>query len=92
MTTRLSGTLKRELRIDGADYTLTITPASLVLAAKGRRKGLSLSWDELVSGEAALANALNASLSAKLEPAAKRPPRFRVVGKATTKRPGRRTR
>ena len=62
MTTKLSGTLKREIRIGGADYTLTITPESLVLAAKGRRKGLTLAWDELVSGEAALANALNASL------------------------------
>ena len=92
MTTKLSGTLKREIRIGGADYTLTITPESLVLAAKGRRKGLTLAWDELVSGDAALANALNASLSAKLEPAIEQRPKLRVVGKKSAKRPTHRTR
>jgi hypothetical protein len=30
---------------------------------KGRRKGLELSWKDLVSGEAALATALNASVA-----------------------------
>jgi hypothetical protein len=41
---------------------LTITPEGLKLVAKGRRKGQELAWDALVSGEAALAVALNASL------------------------------
>jgi hypothetical protein len=38
-----------------------------VLARKGRRKGLEIRWADLVSGEAALATALNASLTAPLE-------------------------
>jgi hypothetical protein len=64
MTTRLDGPLKRELEVDGNTYTLTITPDGLRLALKGRRKGHVLSWRSLVSGEAALAAALNASLQA----------------------------
>ena len=68
MTTRLEGALKREITIDGTDYTLTITPQGMTLALKGRRKGLELGWSALVSGDAALATALNASLSARIEP------------------------
>ena len=64
MTTRLDGQLKRELSIAGEPYTLTLTPAGFVLALKGRRKGLEIQWGDLVSGEAALATALNASLVA----------------------------
>jgi hypothetical protein len=69
MTTRLDGPLKRELTIDGADYTLTVTQRGLTLALKGKRKGLDLEWSALVSGNAALAMALNASLTAPLAPA-----------------------
>ena len=64
MTTALDGALKRALVIDGEPYTLTITPEGLNLAPKGRRKGHALAWRDLVSGEAALATALNASLHA----------------------------
>ena len=66
MTTRLDGPLKRELTIAGMDYTLTITQQGLTLALKGKRKGLDLEWNSLVSGDAALATALNASLTAPL--------------------------
>jgi hypothetical protein len=38
------------------------------LALKGKRKGLSIQWADLVTGEAALATALNASLAANLQP------------------------
>jgi hypothetical protein len=62
MATKLAGPLKRELTIDGKPYTLTITPEGLRLVPKGRRKGVTLAWSALVSGEAALAAALNASL------------------------------
>ena len=62
MTTKLGGPLKRELEIEGQLYTLTITPDALKLVPKGRRKGYELGWKALVSGEAALASALNASL------------------------------
>lgn len=63
MTTRLDGALRRELDIAGEAYTLTIAPEGLKLVRKGRRKGFELAWSALVSGEAALATALNASLS-----------------------------
>ncbi|MGH8669152.1 MAG: hypothetical protein ACREUN_13725 [Burkholderiales bacterium] len=62
MTTKLDKTLKRELQVDGKPYMLTITPEGFKLVPKGRRKGHELSWNSLVSGEAALAAALNASL------------------------------
>jgi hypothetical protein len=69
MTTRLDGPLKRELTIAGTDYTLTITQQGLTLALKGKRKGLDLEWNSLISGDAALATALNASLTAPLDAA-----------------------
>ena len=62
MTTKLNGPLRREIEIGGAPYTLTITPQGLTLVPKGRRKGYELEWNAFVSGEAALATALNASL------------------------------
>lgn len=68
MTTRIDSELKRELMIGGTPYTLTLTPDRLVLALKGRRKGLEIRWADLVSGEAALATALNASLTANIAP------------------------
>ena len=62
MTTKLEGPLRREIDIDGAAYTLTITPEGMALVPKGRRKGYELEWRALISGDAALATALNASL------------------------------
>jgi hypothetical protein len=64
VTTPLNGPLKRALEVDGVDYTLTIDPEGLKLVAKGHRKGHALTWVALVSGDAALATALNASLAA----------------------------
>lgn len=63
--TPLDRPLRRELHIDGQAYTLTIDPAGLKLAAKGKRKGLELRWTELVNGDAALAAALQASLDTR---------------------------
>jgi len=71
MTTKLEGTLKREIVIGGEPYTLTLTAERFVLARKGRRKGLEIRWPDLVSGEAALATALNASLTAPTLPRSK---------------------
>jgi hypothetical protein len=62
MATKLDRPLKREIQIGGKPYVLTITPGGLKLVEKGRRKGHELSWEAFVSGEAALATALNASL------------------------------
>jgi hypothetical protein len=71
MATKLRGALKREVAIGGKPYMLTITPAGLKLVPKGRRTGRELAWRDLVSGDAALAVALNASLAG----ARRRPPR-----------------
>jgi len=62
MATKLDKPLKREIEVDGKPYMLTITPEGLKLVLKGKRKGQELAWEALVSGEAALAVALNASL------------------------------
>jgi hypothetical protein len=62
MTTRLEKPLKREIIIKKKPYIVTLSPDGLKLTEKGRRKGQELRWDALVSGEAALAVALNASL------------------------------
>jgi hypothetical protein len=69
MTTKLDGELKREITIGETAYTITLSPVGFTLVLKGRRNGLSIAWADLVSGEAALATALNASLSANLVPA-----------------------
>ena len=60
--TRLDKTLKRELRLGKQAYVLTIDPAGFKLTKKGRRKGIDLAWKDLVSGDAAMAVALNASV------------------------------
>lgn len=62
MMTPLDRPLRRELDIDGRPYTLTVDPEGLKLVEKGRRKGITLRWQDLVSGDAALATALQASL------------------------------
>lgn len=59
----LQTTLKRVLSIEGRDYVLAISPDGLKLTPKGKRKGIELQWEALVSGEAALAAALRASVS-----------------------------
>ena len=62
MATKLDKPLKRELKIDGRLYMLTIAPLGMKLVPKGKRKGQELAWEAFVNGEAALAQALNASL------------------------------
>jgi hypothetical protein len=39
-----------------------VTPEGFKLVPKGRRKGIELGWKSIVSGDAALTAALNASL------------------------------
>src|SRR6185295_19066673 len=68
MTTKLDGVLKRELSIGGEPYTLTLSQQGFTLTLKGRRKGLDIQWADLVGGDAALATALNASLTANIVP------------------------
>jgi hypothetical protein len=62
MTTKLEKPLRREVLIDREPHVITIDPTGLKLTRKGRRKGVELEWKALISGEAALARALNASV------------------------------
>lgn len=61
MTTPLDKPLRRELVVGEQAYTLTIDPTGLKLVEKGRRNGVDVRWAYLVSGDAALAAALQAS-------------------------------
>jgi hypothetical protein len=65
MTTKLEKQLRREVKIGGQAWVITITPQNLKLTQKGRRKGIELEWKDLVSGDAAMAAALNASVRPK---------------------------
>jgi hypothetical protein len=62
MATKLDKHLKREIDVEGQPFMLTISPEGLKLVPKGKRNGLELAWKALISGDAALATALNASL------------------------------
>ncbi|HYR12266.1 MAG TPA: hypothetical protein VEQ60_31050 [Longimicrobium sp.] len=64
MATRLDKPIKRELEIDGRSYMVTISPEGVKVVEKGKRKGQELSWTAFVSGDAALAAGLQASLDA----------------------------
>ena len=59
---RLDKPLRREVVVGDKAYTLTIDPLGLKLVEKGHRNGLILAWNDLVSGDAAVATALKASL------------------------------
>jgi hypothetical protein len=79
MTTSLDKTLRRQINVQGRDYIIALSPEGLKMTLKGKRKGLELSWNALISGDAALAVALNASVgqfaarSAAKEPPKKKP-------------------
>ncbi|MGN6224112.1 hypothetical protein [Pseudoxanthomonas sp.] len=60
--TPLDKPLRRELLLNDVAYTLVIDPVGLKLTEKGRRRGVELRWTELVSGDAGLAAALQASV------------------------------
>lgn len=64
MATVLDKELKRQVTIDGVDYTVAVDPTGLRLTGKGKRRpDVELRWRDLLSGDAAMAVALNASLS-----------------------------
>jgi len=65
MATLLDKELKRQVTVDGVDYTVAVDPQGIRLTGKGKRRPeVELRWRDLLSGEAAMAVALNASLSA----------------------------
>ena len=63
MTTPLTKPLKRAVKIKGRPFVVTLSPEGIAVTLKGKRKGQELRWEDLVSGDAALAVALDASLS-----------------------------
>ena len=72
VATVLDKELKRQVTVDGMDYTLAVGPEGIRLTGKGRRRPeVELRWHDLLSGEAAMAVALNASLSKKRQAATK---------------------
>jgi hypothetical protein len=64
VATVLDKELKRRVTVDGVDYTVAVDPEGIRLTGKGKRRPeVELCWRDLLSGEAAMAVALNASLS-----------------------------
>ena len=95
MTTPLNKTLRRQILVNGQDYIVALSPEGLKITGKGKRKGLQLDWSALVSGDAALAIALNASvgqLAAPPLPAAPPKPPAKRVPKTTEKSTSRKKR
>jgi hypothetical protein len=64
VATVLDKELKRQVTVDGVDYTVAVDPEGVRLTGKGKRRPeVELRWRDLLSGEAAMAIALNASLT-----------------------------
>jgi hypothetical protein len=47
MSTRLDKTIRREIMIDGEEFTIAISPDGFRLTKKRFRSGLALSWKAL---------------------------------------------
>ena len=66
MATVLDKELKRQVTIEGVAYTVAVDPEGIRLTGKGKRKPeVELRWRDLLSGDAAMAVALNASLAGR---------------------------
>ena len=61
--TKLDKPLRREVTVNDQAYTLTIDGSGLKLVEKGHRKGIELQWKDIVSGDAGIASALQASVT-----------------------------
>ncbi len=64
MTAPLDKPIKRQIQIDGAPYTVTISAEGASIAPKGQRAKHSMTWKTLLSGDAELTRDLNISLDA----------------------------
>jgi hypothetical protein len=91
--TPLDKTLKRLIKIKGNDFVVTLTPDALKVTRKGHQRGVEMRWESLVSGESALAVALQASVG-KFNFAEADAPRAAVPASASSARskPPRRSR
>lgn len=65
--TKLDGQLVREVDIDGQPYIVTLSSEGLKIVPKGKRKGTEIAWTDILSGQAALAAAMSASLKKKAD-------------------------
>ena len=66
VATVLNKELKRQVTVDGVDYVVAVNPDGFRLTGKGKRTPqVELRWRDLLSGDAAMAVALNASLVKK---------------------------
>ncbi|WP_280155527.1 hypothetical protein [Piscinibacter sp. XHJ-5] len=91
VATVLDKELKRQVTVDGVDYTVAVNPEGFRLTGKGKRTPeVELRWRDLLSGEAAMAVALNASLAKKQ--AAARPPTEEPPDKTSRRVPKKRAR
>ncbi|GAC1665956.1 MAG: hypothetical protein NVS9B2_05460 [Steroidobacteraceae bacterium] len=91
MTTPLHSTLKRAVTIQGREYVVTLSSEALKVTLKGKRNGVELAWSSIVSGDAALAVALNASVGALGHPTqAARPPAGSRTRRSSTSKTGKR--
>ena len=89
MATVLDKELKRQVTVDGVDYTVAVDPDGIRLTGKGKRRPeVELRWCDLLSGEAAMAVALNASLTSRQAAAKPEPdqPSDRASQRASKKR------
>jgi hypothetical protein len=90
VVTKLERALRREVIIKKRPYVVTLDAEGLKLTLKGHRKGQELRWEDFVSGDAAFAVALNASLSnandAPPPTVASAPARAKPRGKRTARK------
>jgi hypothetical protein len=79
VATVLDKELKRRITVSGVEYTVALDSKGIRVLGKGKRRPeIELRWSDLLSGEAAMAVALNASLSdnkrqAPVKPATQQP-------------------
>lgn len=62
MATKLDKALKRELDHNGVAYMVTIAPDGVKIVEKGKRKGIELTWEQLIRGDVTLSQDLKDSV------------------------------
>jgi hypothetical protein len=79
LATVLDKLLKRRITVGGVEYTVALDPEGIRVFGKGKRRPeIELRWSDLLNGQAAMAVALNASLTdhkpqAPVDPPAQQP-------------------
>jgi hypothetical protein len=74
LATVLDKELKRRITVGDAEYTVALDPEGIRVLGKGKRRPeIELRWSDLLSGDAAMAVALNASLTGRKRQAPVKP-------------------